>query len=486
MSEQFKRAVVYARVSTVEQAGERNVSLDVQKERFAAVCRERRFVPIGEYVDVYSGRKDARRQYQAMIAAARKHELDVIVVQFLDRFGRNPREILRRWWELEELGVERIVTDEDVREELVLLIRAGLAGKESEKTGLRVIGAMERVAREGRWPGKAPYGYRLVTDPSASNFGKLLVDEREAEVVRRMFRIYATGRDGFLSIARAFNAERIPAPRAGVWWANMAQKMLRNTAYVGRPVWRRIVIPGGCPAIVDAELWEAVQQRLKARSVGWSRQPPMSPFLLTGLVRCGCGSNRHAWTSRENHPDGRRRTPIRYYRCGRMRSTGLCNARDVRAQRLEEWVVEQVRGWTIPALDLAAVDDGEAARRADLERERSRLRAVIERAKRRRESNYDDYADRTIDRQTFQENDARYRGELAAADSALGGLRDVTRATNREAARSLVDFQARVDHLTPEELRGELAELVESVIAAGPTSEDWRIVPRADFRAVLH
>jgi len=44
---------------------------------------------------------------------------NVIVVQFLDRFGRNPREILRRYWELEEAGVKVVATDEDIGEELV-------------------------------------------------------------------------------------------------------------------------------------------------------------------------------------------------------------------------------------------------------------------------------------------------------------------------------------------------------------------------------
>ena len=53
---------------------------------------------------------------------------EVIVVQFLDRFGRNPREILRRYWDLEEHGVAVIATDEDIQEELLLLIKAGMAG----------------------------------------------------------------------------------------------------------------------------------------------------------------------------------------------------------------------------------------------------------------------------------------------------------------------------------------------------------------------
>jgi DNA invertase Pin-like site-specific DNA recombinase len=63
---------------------------------------------------------------------------DVIIVQFLDRFGRNPKEILRRYWELQDRGVSVVATDEDIGEEIVLLIKAGVAGAESRRTSERV------------------------------------------------------------------------------------------------------------------------------------------------------------------------------------------------------------------------------------------------------------------------------------------------------------------------------------------------------------
>ena len=58
-------------------------------------------------------------------------QLDEFEEGFLDRFGRNPREILRRYWQLEERGVAVHSINEDLREELMLLLRAGIAGQES-------------------------------------------------------------------------------------------------------------------------------------------------------------------------------------------------------------------------------------------------------------------------------------------------------------------------------------------------------------------
>src|SRR5258708_21728686 len=62
------------------------------------------------------------------------------------------------------------------------LIRAGLAGKESEKTGQRVTAAMERIVRDGRWPSKAPFGYRLIQDPKAPDLGKFVIDRKSTRL----------------------------------------------------------------------------------------------------------------------------------------------------------------------------------------------------------------------------------------------------------------------------------------------------------------
>ena len=46
---------------------------------------------------------------------------DVIIVQYLDRFGRNSQEILTRIWQLRDFNVIVQVTDEDIQEDLMLL-----------------------------------------------------------------------------------------------------------------------------------------------------------------------------------------------------------------------------------------------------------------------------------------------------------------------------------------------------------------------------
>ena len=142
-------AVGYFRVSTMHQAGERHVSLETQEASFRAYCTTNGLTPISTFTDIQSGRRDDRIQYQAMLRYVADHDIGHVVVLFLDRFGRNPREILRRYWELEERGITVESANEDLKEELLLLVRAGIAGAESRRTSERVKIASSRLRQRG-------------------------------------------------------------------------------------------------------------------------------------------------------------------------------------------------------------------------------------------------------------------------------------------------------------------------------------------------
>jgi len=96
-----QRAVGYLRVSSARQTGERHSSLETQEAHFQQYCQLHGFTPVLTFTDVVTGRRDDWKEYRRMVEYAAQGGADVIVVQFLDRFGRNPREILRRYWELE-------------------------------------------------------------------------------------------------------------------------------------------------------------------------------------------------------------------------------------------------------------------------------------------------------------------------------------------------------------------------------------------------
>ena len=68
----------------------------------------RGFMPAGEYVDYASGTRDDRPQYQALLAAARKRHIDVVLVWRYDRFARSTQALVQALNEFHSLGVDFI------------------------------------------------------------------------------------------------------------------------------------------------------------------------------------------------------------------------------------------------------------------------------------------------------------------------------------------------------------------------------------------
>lgn len=292
----LKRAVGYCRVSTAEQAGERHSSLETQEARIRAHCQRLGWVPVATFVDVASGRRDDRLQYQRMVSYVMGGGADAIVVQFVDRLGRNPREILRRVWELQEHGVEVVATDEDIREELVLLIKAGVAGAESKRNSERVRANMTKAAEKGDTHfGRAPYGYRRVRQGERVSFEQ---DPLEAHVVREMARLVVDENLGYKSVADRLTAAGVPA-RRGRWASDTIRRILANEALVGTLVFNKrprkgnpagelVRVPGFYPAILSADEWAALQARLAIRRENPRGRTQASTYLLSGIARCGC------------------------------------------------------------------------------------------------------------------------------------------------------------------------------------------------------
>ena len=127
---------------------------------------------------------------------------DIIVVQFLDRFGRNPREILQRYWQLQDFGVSVVATDEDIQEELILLLRAGIAGAESKRTSERVRSNMGTAVAKGVQAARPPFALKPVREIKGGTVEtRWEMDQVEAPIVREMFRLATEENLGHKAIA---------------------------------------------------------------------------------------------------------------------------------------------------------------------------------------------------------------------------------------------------------------------------------------------
>src|SRR5205823_8769151 len=84
------RAGLYARVSTEDRGQDPETQLRPLRE----YAERRGFSVVGEFVDHASGTTEARPRYQLLLEAARKRELDIVLVWRYDRFARSTRALV--------------------------------------------------------------------------------------------------------------------------------------------------------------------------------------------------------------------------------------------------------------------------------------------------------------------------------------------------------------------------------------------------------
>jgi len=122
-------AAIYARVSTSDQ------TCAMQLKELRPYVKARGWKLAGEYVDTgWSGAKASRPELDKLMQAARKREVDVILVWKLDRWGRSVANLVASLQELHSLGVRWIA------------ITQGLDTDKSSPVGQLLIHMLSAVA----------------------------------------------------------------------------------------------------------------------------------------------------------------------------------------------------------------------------------------------------------------------------------------------------------------------------------------------------
>jgi DNA invertase Pin-like site-specific DNA recombinase len=144
------RAALYARVSTTDQ------NCGIQVGELLAFCKAREWPVIMAKEDWASGGKADRSGLVAIMEAARRREIDVVLVWKLDRFGRSTVDLVNNIRELEALGVRFISTTQGIDTDksnpvsrFLLTILSAVAELEREMICERVRAGMLRAKSKG-------------------------------------------------------------------------------------------------------------------------------------------------------------------------------------------------------------------------------------------------------------------------------------------------------------------------------------------------
>ncbi len=150
-----KRAVLYCRISTGDQ------HLETQLLDLREMAKQRGCEIVQEFTDVISGSKSRRPGLDQLMADARRHRFDIVLVAAFDRIARNVRHFLDVLDELNHLGIEFVSKRENVDTSgplgrAMLTIISAIAELEKSLIVERVRAGMRRAKAEGRRIGRAP------------------------------------------------------------------------------------------------------------------------------------------------------------------------------------------------------------------------------------------------------------------------------------------------------------------------------------------
>src|SRR5436853_2604547 len=296
-SAKYVRCAIYTRVSTDQGLDQDFNSLDAQYDASQAYIRSQAHADWtllrAKYDDGgFSGGNTDRPALQRLLDDVQAGKVDVIVVYKVDRLTRS----LADFAKLVELFDQRNVSFVSVTQQfntttsmgrLTLNVLLSFAQFEREVTSERIRDKIAASKRKGLWVGgMASLGYD-------TKDRRITVNEPEAETVRTIFRSYL--KLGSLNLLMADLRKRgivtkvrtlktgevvggIPFTRGPL------AHLLRNRFYIGEVVFKGEVLQGEQPAIIDRDLFDAVQAKLTEQLNNHTTTRRKSEALLVGRI----------------------------------------------------------------------------------------------------------------------------------------------------------------------------------------------------------
>lgn len=289
----FMNVGIYIRVSTLEQA-EGGYSISEQTDRLKLFCEAKGWTVANVYTDPgYTGSNTDRPALTRLIADVKNNRLEMVLVYKLDRLSRSQKDTL---YLIEDVFLKNKVEFVSMNENFdtttpfgraMIGILSVFAQLEREQIKERMAMGHLGRAKNGYWRGGsgAPIGYDFVD-------GKLIVNEYEAMQVREIYELFLQGHA--MHKIRGIMQEKYTNRYSGWKHTSIIGLILKNITYIGKLRYAGKIYEGAHEPIVDLEIFEAVQTRIKEIQPTLTRSqktPYMGKHMLSGLLFCGnCGA----------------------------------------------------------------------------------------------------------------------------------------------------------------------------------------------------
>lgn len=276
----------------------------------------------------FSGADLERPAMEQLIDTVEQKKIDVVLVTKLDRLSRSQKDTL---YLIEELFLPNGVDFVSVAESFdtttsfgraMVGILSVFAQLEREVIKERTFDGRRGRAKKGDWHGGGPnpIGYDYVE-------GSLVINEKEAEQVRMVYELYASG----VPITSICDRMEGHTTKHGDWHhPGTVANVLDNPLYAGTIHFDDVKNPGKHTPIISKDLFGKVAAMRENPN---KRHNKDSKYLLSGLVYCGnCGARYFAKTS----PNGKR-----FYCCHSRSKVNKLMVKDPRCKN-RNWPLEEL------------------------------------------------------------------------------------------------------------------------------------------------
>jgi len=323
LEQKKKRVCAYARVSSVSEA--QGDSLENQTTYYKELIEDNlEYEFVGIFADYgLTGTKDDRAEFQKMLALARDHKIDRILTKSISRFARNTTIILEVVRELKTLNVEVIFEKENISSldgdcELMLTVLSSFAQEESKNVSDNIKWRYKRKFEQG----EVAINTTRFLGYDKDQYGDLVINRRQAEIVERIFNECVNGKGTFV-IAKELTNAGIPTITGGDWTPSTILNILKNEKYKGDAKLQKTYskdhlskkkctnhgevdsyyIEDNHSPIVTKEIWEEAQRQIHLRAYARGNidnEKYQNRYPLTGMLfcsKCQATLRRRTWNS---------------------------------------------------------------------------------------------------------------------------------------------------------------------------------------------
>ena len=282
------RVAAYCRVST--DTDEQATSYDAQIEHYTDyIGKHPGWELAGIYADdgISGTNTKKREEFNRLIDDCMAGRVDMVVTKSISRFARNTLDCLKYIRQLKDKNIavffeKEAINTLDAKGEVLLTIMASLAQQESQSLSQNVrLGLQYRYQQ-----GKVQVCANRFLGYDKDEEGNLVINPAEAEVVKRIFREYLSGKS-YYQIGKELTDDGIrTAAGSDYWLASTLKKILTNEKYIGDALLQKTVttdflnkkrvinkgivpqyyVEGSHEAIIPRELFMQVQEEMVRRA----------------------------------------------------------------------------------------------------------------------------------------------------------------------------------------------------------------------------